>query len=80
MRFEPEIALADAIDGLESYRQLALGAKKHLKKGGWLVVEHGYDQGESVPSLLRKNGFADVQTQLDLAGHPRVTAARWHAL
>ena len=80
LRFEPEIALADAIDGLESYRQLALGAKKHLKKGGWLVVEHGYDQGESVPSLLRKNGFADVQTQLDLAGHPRVTAARWHAL
>ncbi len=79
LRFEPVIALADAVDGLESYRQLASGALRHLHDGGWLIVEHGYDQGESVPSLLRNNGFADVSTLLDLAGHPRVTAARWRA-
>ena len=76
LRFEPAIALADAVDGLESYRQLASGAIRHLQDGGWLIVEHGYDQGESVPALLRKNGFTDVSTQHDLAGHPRVTAAR----
>ena len=76
LRFEPAIALADEIDGLESYRQLARGAMKHLKAGGWLVVEHGYDQGESVPALMRASGFTHVSTHYDLAGHPRVTAAR----
>lgn len=76
LRFEPAVALADAIDGLESYRQLARGAMAHLMNGGWLVVEHGYDQGESVPALMRANGFIEVSTQCDLAGHPRVTAAR----
>ena len=76
LRFEPAIALADAIDGLESYRQLARGAMTHLKAGGWLVVEHGYDQGESVPALLHAFGFIAVATHCDLAGHPRVTAAR----
>ncbi len=77
LRFEPAIALADSVDGLESYRQLASGSIRHLRDGGWLVVEHGYDQGESVPALLKKHAFTDVSTGLDLAGHPRVTAARW---
>lgn len=76
LRFEPSVALADAIDGLESYRQLANGAQKHLKNGGWLVIEHGYDQGESVPALITAAGFVQVTTLADLAGHPRVTAAR----
>lgn len=76
LRFEPAIALADELDGLESYRQLARGAMTHLKAGGWLVVEHGYDQGESVPALLTKNGFTEVSSHCDLAGHPRLTAAR----
>lgn len=78
LRFEPVIALADTVDGLESYRHLASGAKEHLKNGGWLVVEHGYDQGELVPALLRNSGFSNVGTRLDLAGLPRVTAGRWH--
>lgn len=76
LRFEPAVALVDAVDGLESYRQLALGAMKHLKSGGWLVVEHGYDQGESVPTLIKTTGFAQVSTHRDLADHPRVTVAR----
>ena len=78
LRFEPAVALADALDGLESYRQLALGAQRHLKPGGMLIVEHGYDQGESVPALLSTAGFEDIATHHDLAGHPRVTAARKH--
>ena len=76
LRFEPTVALADAVDGLESYRQLARGAMTRLKAGGWLVVEHGYDQGASVPTLVAANGFTEVSTYRDLAGHPRVTAAR----
>lgn len=76
LRFEPAIALADAVDGLESYRQLALGALRHLNPGGALIVEHGYDQGETVPALLAAAGFTDVAMHRDLAGHPRITEAR----
>lgn len=75
LRFEPAVALADAVDGLESYRQLARGAWRHLKPDGVLIVEHGYDQGESVPALLRAAGFANVKMHRDLSGHPRITEA-----
>lgn len=76
LRFEPAIALADSVDGLESYRQLAQGAKRHLKPGGLLIVEHGFDQGESVPALFRDAGFVNVELFPDLAELPRVTCAR----
>ncbi len=77
LRYEPAIALADAIDGLESYRQLLQGARKHLRDGGWLVVEHGFDQGESVPALFRAVGFSQVDVQRDLADLPRTTTGKW---
>ncbi|HPG61711.1 MAG TPA: peptide chain release factor N(5)-glutamine methyltransferase [Casimicrobium sp.] len=77
LRFEPAIALADAVDGLESYRQLLRGAGKHLHSGGWLVVEHGYDQGDSVPALFRAAGFTQVDMLRDLADMPRVTIGKW---
>jgi release factor glutamine methyltransferase len=61
---------------VESYRQLVRGARKHLRKGGVLLVEHGYDQGELIPALFRDAGFTDVEMTRDLAGLPRVTQAR----
>jgi release factor glutamine methyltransferase len=76
LRFEPSIALADSVDGLQSYRELANGAMNHLNPGGWLIVEHGYDQGESVPALFREAGFVDVEMKRDLADLPRVTIAQ----
>ncbi len=76
LRFEPAVALADAVDGLESYRQLTRGARQHLKAGGRLIVEHGFDQGESVPALFRAAGFEHVEMHRDLAGQPRVTSCR----
>ena len=76
LRFEPSVALADAVDGLESYRQLLCGALRHLISGGWLVVEHGFDQGVTVPEVFLSSGFVEVGTVTDLAGHPRVTRAR----
>jgi release factor glutamine methyltransferase len=79
LRFEPWLALCDRVDGLESYRELVRGAKKHLREGGMLIVEHGYDQGESVPALFREAGFADVEMIRDLAGNARVTRGSFAA-
>jgi release factor glutamine methyltransferase len=76
LRFEPWLALRDRVDGLESYRELVRGAKKHLREGGMLIVEHGYDQGESVPALFREAGFVDVEMIRDLADQPRITRCR----
>jgi release factor glutamine methyltransferase len=77
LRFEPAIALADAVDGLESYRQLLRGAVKHLLSDGWLIVEHGFDQGDSIPALFRAAGFTQVDMLRDLADMPRVTLGKW---
>jgi release factor glutamine methyltransferase len=76
LRFEPPIALADTVDGLESYRQLARGARTHLRDGGVLLVEHGYDQGESVPALFHDCGFTGIAMIRDWAGLPRITLCK----
>jgi release factor glutamine methyltransferase len=76
LRFEPWLALQDRGDGLQSYRELAAGAKKRLRDGGILIVEHGYDQGESVPAIFREAGLIDVEMIRDLAGQPRITRCR----
>lgn len=73
LRFEPTGALTDFSDGLSCLRELATDAGSHLKNGGWLMVEHGYDQGEAVRRLFDQNGFSAVQTLPDLAGLDRVT-------
>lgn len=73
VRFEPSSALVSGSDGLDDIRAIVAGAPSHLDAGGWLLLEHGYDQGESVAALLRQHGFADVRTLTDLAGQPRVT-------
>jgi len=73
LRFEPAGALTDGADGLTALRQIMFGASKHLTAGGWLWLEHGYEQGEEVAQLLLKAGFNTVQTKQDLAGLPRIT-------
>lgn len=73
LRFEPAGALTDGADGLKALRQIIYGASKHLTAGGWLWLEHGYEQGEEVAQLLLKAGFNTVQTKQDLAGLPRIT-------
>ena len=77
LRFEPRQALTDgSADGLDSLRAIAAGAAAHLKPGGWLLVEHGYDQAVDVARLLEQAGFAQPQSIPDLAGIPRVAGAR----
>ena len=77
LRFEPPQALAAGPDGLDDLRIIIGGAPAHLNPGGWLLLEHGYDQEAPVQALLHDAGFADVFTRRDLAGQPRVSGGRW---
>ena len=77
LRFEPKEALTDGSpDGLGSIRAIAEGARGHLKPGGWLLLEHGYDQGPDVRVILDRAGFADIVSIPDLAGIPRVAGGK----
>lgn len=73
---EPRQALTPEGDGLDALRAIAAGARHHLLPGGWLLVEHGYDQGDAVAGLFRAAGLVDVTTRKDLAGLPRLCGGR----
>ena len=77
LRFEPRQALVSGMDGLEALRTLITGAPAHLHAGGWLLLEHGAEQGPAVRELLSEAGFADVQSVRDLQSHERVSVGRW---
>ncbi len=76
LRHEPTLALTPGGDGLAALAQIVQAAPAHLHAGGWLLLEHGHDQHQAVQQLLRKAGFAAVQTRADLAGRPRCTGGR----
>ena len=76
VRFEPETALVSGPDGLDDLRTVIGGARERLVSGGWLVVEHGFDQAGGVRGLLDQAGFADLESHRDLSGIPRVAAGR----
>ncbi len=77
LRHEPPAALASGPDGLDAIREIASGAPAHLRPGGWLLFEHGWDQGAAVAAHLRGCGFAEVATHPDLEQRDRVTLGRW---
>jgi release factor glutamine methyltransferase len=79
LRHEPALALTSGVDGLDAIRHLVAHAPDHLAPGGWLLLEHGHDQGDAVAALLRQRGFTDVQARHDLAGHGRCTGGQWPA-
>jgi release factor glutamine methyltransferase len=76
LTFEPLQALASGADGLDDIRQIIAQAPTHLHPGGWLLLEHGYDQAAAVHDLLRDVGFEDVQSRRDLSGIERCTGGR----
>jgi len=76
LRFEPVDALTDHADGLSDLHAIIDGAPRHLNAGGWLLLEHGYDQAAAVRALLTGSGFSQVQSWRDLAGIERVSGAR----
>ncbi|MDX5373669.1 MAG: peptide chain release factor N(5)-glutamine methyltransferase [Pseudomonadaceae bacterium] len=77
VRFEPASALVAGADGLDDIRQIIAQAPRHLEAGGWLLLEHGYDQAEAVRALLAAAGFAAVDSRRDLGGHERISLGRW---
>jgi release factor glutamine methyltransferase len=77
LRFEPASALSSGSDGLDAIRAIVAGAPSHLQPDGWLLLEHGWDQGVAVRALLTAVGFTDVATQRDLEERDRVSFGRW---
>ncbi|MCT9119073.1 peptide chain release factor N(5)-glutamine methyltransferase [Cupriavidus gilardii] len=77
LRFEPVDALTDHGDGLSDLATIVAGAGPHLQAGGWLLMEHGFDQGEAARQLLRDAGFGSVFTERDLGGNERCSGGRW---
>ena len=73
---EPRLALDGGADGLDLYRRIVPESLAHLKEGGWLIVEIGYDQGEAVRSMFVDNGYSDVHVIKDLGGNDRVVLGR----
>jgi release factor glutamine methyltransferase len=76
LRFEPASALVSGVDGLDDIRLIVAQAPAHLQRGGWLVLEHGFEQGSAVRELLLVAGFAEVHSRRDLAGHQRISLGR----
>ncbi|MDR0277041.1 MAG: peptide chain release factor N(5)-glutamine methyltransferase [Paucimonas sp.] len=76
VRFEPSSALVAGHDGLDDLRQIIAEAPAHLVEGGWLLLEHGYDQAAAVRELLARHGFEQIESRLDLNAHERITLGR----
>jgi release factor glutamine methyltransferase len=74
---EPLQALTSGSDGLDDIRQIVAQAPSRLAPGGWLLLEHGWDQSDAIQSLMCEAGFEQVQSRQDLAGIQRCTGGRW---
>ncbi len=77
VRFEPRSALVAEDDGLSDIKEIINDAPDFLKTDGWLLLEHGWQQAESVRALLEARGFSQVTTRQDLGGQDRVTGGCW---
>jgi len=76
LRFEPAGALASGSDGLDAIRRIVGHARDHLEPGGWLLFEHGWNQGGAVRALLDEAGYGEVFTRQDLEQRDRVSGGR----
>lgn len=76
LRFEPRPALVAGADGLDCIRRIIGAAPAHLAPGGWLLLEHGYDQADICRNLLRAAGLQEVISVRDLSDIERVSGAR----
>ena len=77
LRFEPPMALSSGSDGLDAIRLIVGEAPAHLNAGGWMLIEHGLEQGAAVRGLFEASGFAAIETQCDLEGRERVTLGQY---
>lgn len=77
VKFEPQSALVSGQDGLDDIRIIISQAVHYLFPGGWLFLEHGYDQNQKIHALFKNSGYINIVTVFDLAGQPRVTSAQF---
>jgi release factor glutamine methyltransferase len=77
LRFEPAAALSSGSDGLDDIREIVADACEFLRPDGWLLLEHGFDQGAAIRQLFAAAGFVEVATERDLESRDRVTLGRW---
>lgn len=77
VRFEPSSALVAPQQGLADLSAIVQQAPHHLQSQGWLLLEHGWQQGESVRALLQAAGFISIDTRRDYGGNDRVTFGQW---
>ena len=77
LRFEPSSALVAGVDGLDDIRLIIQQTPQFLRAGGWLLLEHGFDQAEAVRELLSAQGFMAVESRRDLGGHQRISLGQW---
>jgi release factor glutamine methyltransferase len=73
---EPGMALIAGADGLQALRHIIEAGRAHLEPGGWLLLEHGHDQGHAVQSMLTRQGFTQVQNRHDVGGNWRCTGGQ----
>ena len=78
LRFEPEQALSAGLDGLDAIREIITSSPAHLLPGGWLMLEHGFNQGKAICQLLATQGFAKVQTFQDYGARERASVGQWN--
>lgn len=77
VRFEPKSALVAANNGLADLELIADQARQYLVNGGWLLMEHGYDQREQLQAIFIQLGYQEVTTRIDLGGNPRITGGQY---
>lgn len=75
--FEPDSALSSGVDGLDDIREIADTARQYLTPGGWLFMEHGYDQSTAITELLASLDYKNITDHNDLAGQPRIVSAQY---
>ncbi|WP_455204187.1 peptide chain release factor N(5)-glutamine methyltransferase [Kaarinaea lacus] len=76
LRFEPQQALSSGDQGLDAIKEIVSRSPRHLHPGGWLLIEHGYDQGQAVMALFKQHGFEAVFCHQDYADRERVTLGK----
>lgn len=77
VQFEPTTALASGTDGLDDIRLIIKNAPEYLINGGWLLLEHGFEQHKQVQNIFNSANYKNISTINDLSGHPRVTFAQY---
>ena len=77
LSYEPHSALCSGADGLNAIRIIIKTAPHYLTESGYLILEHGYDQAQTIAELLKQHGFTNIQNHRDLAHQPRFVTARY---